>query len=171
MVPESVATGTVDLYRAERFPDRWVKEATLLSGIEASDATLLEHDGRWWMFATVRDGGAFSDALHIWSAPDLFGPWRAHRGNPVLVDIATARPGGRLVRRNGRLIRPFQDCTEGYGAALGLAEITRLDDEGFAQQVETVLRPGPEWPGRRLHTLNRAGRLECIDGSATARRF
>ena len=35
----------------------------------------------------------------------------------------------------------------------------------------SVLRPGPEWPGRRLHTLNRAGRLECIDGSATARRF
>src|SRR4029077_4798001 len=97
MVPESVATGTVDLYRAEMFPDRWVKEATLLAGIEASDATLLQHDGRWWMFATVRAGGAFSDALHIWSAPDLLGPWRAHRGNPVLVDIATARPGGRIV--------------------------------------------------------------------------
>lgn len=171
MVPESVATGTVDLYRAATFPDRWVKEATLLSGIEASDATLLEHDGRWWMFATVRAGGAFSDALHIWSAPELLGPWQAHRGNPVLVDIAAARPGGRMVRRNGRLIRPFQDCTEGYGAALGLAEVTRLDDEGFAQRIETVLRPGPEWPGRRLHTLNRAGRLECIDGSATARRF
>jgi hypothetical protein len=171
MVPESVATGTVDLYRAEMFPDRWVKEATLLAGIEASDATLLQHDGRWWMFATVRAGGAFSDALHIWSAPDLLGPWRAHRGNPVLVDIATARPGGRIVRRNGKLIRPFQDCTDGYGAALGLAEIARLDDAGFAQRVETVLRSGPQWPGRRLHTLNRAGRLECIDGSATARRF
>lgn len=171
MVPESVATGTVDLYRAEAFPNRWVKEATLLSGIEASDATLLEHDGRWWMFATVRGGGAFSDALHIWSAPELLGPWRAHRRNPVLVDIATARPAGRVVRRNGRLIRPFQDCSAGYGAALGLAEITQLDDEGFTQRVEAVLRPGPEWPGRRLHTLNRAGRLECIDGSATARRF
>ena len=171
MVPESVATKTVDLYRAERFPDRWVKEATLLSGVEASDATLLEHEGRWWMFATVRAGGAYSDALHIWSAPDLLGPWQAHRQNPVLVDIATARPGGRVVRRNGRLIRPFQDCTDGYGAALGLAEITKLDDEGFTQRVEAVLRPGPEWAGRRLHTLNRAGRLECIDGSASARRF
>jgi hypothetical protein len=171
MVPESAATGTVDLYRAAAFPDRWVKEATLLTGIEASDATLLEQDGRWWMLATVRAGGAFSDALHIWSAPELLGPWRPHRGNPVMVDIATARPGGRMVRRNGRLIRPFQDCTDGYGAALGLAEVTQLDDEGFAQRVETVLRPGPQWRGRRLHTLNRAGALECIDGSASARRF
>ncbi len=171
MVPESLATGTVDLYRAESFPDRWAKHATLVSGLEASDATLFEQGGRWWMFATVRAGGAFSDALHIWSAPDLLGPWEPHRGNPVLVDISTARPAGRLVRRDARLIRPFQDCTDGYGAALGLAEITKLDDEGFAQRVLTVLRPGPGWPGRRLHTLNRAGRLECIDGSASARRF
>ena len=171
MVPETVATKTVDLYRAVSFPDRWEKEATLLSGIEASDATLFEHAGRWWMFATVRDGGAFSDALHIWSAPDFRGPWQPHRRNPVLVDIASARPAGRVVQRNGALIRPFQDCRDGYGAALGLARITRLDDESFEQQVETILRPGPLWPGRRLHTLNRAGRLECIDGSATARRF
>jgi len=28
------------------------KIRTLLSGIEASDATLFEHGGRWWMFAT-----------------------------------------------------------------------------------------------------------------------
>ena len=172
LVPESGAAGTIDLYRAEAFPDRWVKEATLVSGLTASDATLFEHDGRWWMFATVRDaGGAYSDALHIWSAPGLRGPWRPHRANPVLVDIATARPAGRVVRRGGKLIRPFQDCDAGYGAALGLAEITQLDDEGLAQQVVATLRPGPLWPGSRLHTLNRAGRLECIDGSATARRF
>ena len=172
MVPETGATNTVDLYRAVSFPDRWEKEATLLSGIQASDATLFEHAGRWWMLACVRDqGGAFSDALHVWSAPDFRGPWQPHRRNPVLVDIASARPAGRVVQRNGALIRPFQDCREGYGAALGLARITRLDDEAFEQQVETILRSGPLWPGRRLHTLNRAGRLECIDGSGTARRF
>jgi hypothetical protein len=172
MVPESGAAGTIDLYRAEAFPHRWIKDATLVPGVVASDATLFEHDGRWWMFATVRDeGGAYSDALHIWSAPGLRGPWQPHRRNPVLIDIATARPAGRVVRRGDKLFRPFQDCDAGYGAALGLAEITRLDDEGFSQRVETVLRPGPLWPGSRLHTLNRAGRLECIDGSATARRF
>ncbi len=172
MVPESCATGTIDLYRAAPFPDRWVKEATLLSGFDASDATLFEHDGRWWMLATVRDGGgAYSDALYAWSAHDLFGPWQPHRRNPVLVDIGHARPAGRVVRRNGKLIRPFQDCRKGYGVALGLAEITRLDDDVFAQRVEAVLHTGPLWPGRRLHTLNRAGRLECIDGSARSRRF
>jgi hypothetical protein len=172
MVPESCSAATVDLYRAERFPDGWVKQATLVSGVVASDATLFEHDGRWWMFATVQDGGgSYSDALYLWSAPDLLGPWTPHRHNPVIVDLATARPGGRVVRRGNKLIRPFQDCRRGYGTALGLAEITRLDDDGFEQRVETILQPGPLWPGRRLHTLNRAGRLECIDGSGWSRKF
>jgi hypothetical protein len=172
MVPESCSAATVDLYRAERFPDGWVKQATLVSGVVASDATLFEHEGRWWMFATVQDeGGSYSDALHLWSAPDPLGPWTPHRRNPVLVDLATARPGGRIVKRGDKLIRPFQDCRNGYGAALGLAEITRLDDDGFEQRVETILQPGPLWPGRRLHTLNRAGRLECIDGSGWSRKF
>lgn len=172
MIPESSAAGTVELFRASAFPGGWVKEATLLSGITASDATIFEHDGTWWMFATVREGGgAFSDALHIWSARDFRGPWMPHPRNPVLIDIASARPAGRVVKRNGMLVRPVQDCRDGYGAALGIAEITRLDEEGFEQTIQTILTPTAEWPGRRLHTLNSAGGLEFIDGSAHAPRW
>ncbi|MBZ9763163.1 formyl transferase [Mesorhizobium sp. CA8] len=172
MVPESSANRTVDLYRATAFPGGWVKEATLLSDIIASDATLTEHSGRWWMFATVRDGGgAFSDQLHLWSAPDFRGPWTPHPKNPLLIDIASARPAGRMVGRNGQLLRPVQDCRRSYGAALGIARVTQLDESGFEQVVETILNPSAGWAGRKLHTLNEAGGLEFIDGSAMAPRW
>lgn len=172
MVPESGANRSVDLYRATAFPGGWVKEATLVSDLVASDATLVEHGGRWWMFATVRDGGgAFSDQLHLWSAPDFRGPWTPHPKNPVLIDIASARPAGRMVSRDGQLLRPVQDCRRSYGAALGIARVTRLDDTGFEQVVETILNPGAGWAGRKLHTLNEAGGLEFIDGSAMAPRW
>lgn len=171
MVPESGEAGTIDLYRATRFPTGWVKEATLVSGVVAGDATLCETADGWWLFATVKDGGAFSDALHLWSAPDFQGPWTPHPGNPVLVDIAAARPAGRMVHRNGTLYRPVQDCRMGYGAALGFARVDRLDREGFAQTVEAVLTSGPRWPGSCLHTLNEAGGFEFIDGSGWAPRF
>jgi len=169
MTPESTAAHRIDLYRAVRFPDSWQLAATLVSGVEASDPTLVQHAGRWWMMATVRERyGSFSDALYLWSASNLIGPWVPHRRNPVLVDIASARPAGRLVERGGRLLRPAQDCRGGYGRAVTLAEVTRLDDDTFEQNILVTLRAGPRWPGRRLHTLNRAGRLECIDGSAVA---
>ncbi len=172
MIPESGASGSIDLYRARAFPFSWTLEARLAEGVVASDATLTEWAGRWWMFATVRDGGgAHSDALHLWSAPDFRGPWTAHPRNPVLIDIASARPAGRMFTAGGVLYRPVQDCRAGYGAALGFARVERLDDSGFAQTIETIIRPGADWPGRRLHTYNAAGGFEFIDGSAFCPRW
>ncbi|MET3484953.1 hypothetical protein ABIC70_004492 [Methylobacterium sp. 1973] len=170
MIPESHASGTIDLYRATDFPRGWVHEAVLLDGVVAGDATLLQQNGRWWMFATVRaGGGSYSDTLHLWHAPHFRGPWTPHRHNPVLIDIGSARAAGPIVARDGGLIRPVQDCREGYGAALGLARILRLDEEAYAQRVETRLRPGAAWPGTRLHMLSAAGGFEFIDGSHRAR--
>jgi hypothetical protein len=61
--------------------------------------------------------------------------------------------------------RPVQDCTNGYGCALGLAEVVELSPTSFKQIVRHTIGPGPLWPGRKLHTLNRCGRLELIDGT------
>lgn len=166
MIPESNTAGDVAIYRCTRFPDRWERVATLLDRLSLSDATVFEHGGRWWMLGTEHDGeGGWSDVLSIHSAPSLFGPWSAHPANPMLVDRDTARPAGAPFRRDGRLFRPVQDCRDGYGAALAIAEVTRLDDEAYTQVIHHRLTPGPRWPGRKFHTLNRAGRLEVIDGS------
>jgi len=166
MIPESTNARDVALYRCLRFPDRWERVATLLDDLSLSDATVFVENGRWWMLGTAHDGdGGWSDVLTVHSAPSLFGPWTPLGANPVLVDRTSARPAGAVFRRDGRLWRPVQDCTEGYGAALALAEVTRIDDGGFEQVVRHRLAPGPQWPGRKLHTLNRAGRLEVIDGS------
>lgn len=165
MIPEGSAGNEVAIYRATAFPHRWERHSSLLTGLEAADATVVLHDGRYWMFAVTRPGaGGYSDTLCLYHADHLLGPWRPHPRNPVLVDHAAARPAGAMVRRGGALMRPVQDCRASYGAALGLARVTRLDVQGFAQEVEMVLHPGPRWPGRKLHTLNRAGRLEVIDG-------
>ena len=167
MIPESSSNKTVSLYRADPFPSRWVHEQTLISGIEASDATIVRHNGCFWMLAATRDGaGSWSDTLSIFSAPALQGPWTPHPLNPVLVDQAAARPAGAMLVRDGKLWRPVQDCTSGYGTGIGLAEVVRLDHEGFEQRVHAVLHADPRWPGRRFHTLNQAGGLEFIDGSA-----
>ena len=167
MVPEASLSGEVPLYRCIDFPTRWERCATLIRGVEAADATLFRHGGRHWMMAVTRDGaGGFSDTLRLWHAPRLLGPWEEHGLRPVMVDIATARPGGNVVERDGALWRPFQDCTGGYGRALGLARIDRLDPDHYEETVTTRIEAGPAWPGRRIHTLNRAGPLECIDGSA-----
>jgi hypothetical protein len=172
MVPESSQARKISLYRSNDFPRRWVHEADLVSDIDGSDASLIQIGGKWWMFVTVRDElGGLMDGLSLFHADELLGPWVPHPSNPVLIDVDGARQAGWFHLREGRLWRPVQGCRAGYGRALGLAEVTTLNEQEFDQVVRTVLRPDEHWPGRRLHTLNRFGKLECIDGSRNSPRF
>ena len=93
MLPEMSAAGELVLFEAERFPHRWKPVATLLVGVPAVDATLVQYEGRWWLFATRIDMGG-NHSLSIWYASDLTSRWTAHPANPVKTDVRSARPGG-----------------------------------------------------------------------------
>ncbi len=166
MIPETSNNREVALYQTENFPLDWKKKHVLLSDIDAADVTITRWDGKYWMFCVTRDGaGGYSDCLSLFHADSLFGPWQPHAQNPVLIDRATARPAGNMVQMNGKLWRPVQDCSLSYGAELALCEVTRLDESGFEQVVHKKLGPNDAWPGRKLHSLNRAGQLEVVDGA------
>ena len=99
MIPETSAVKRVELYRARDFPRSWEREAILLDGIDAADATLIAHDGRLWLFAAIAADGASSlDELHLFSATsceDRGRPTRATRSSP------TCAAHGRQVRSSG----------------------------------------------------------------------
>lgn len=171
MLPEGGAGRQLVLYRAEAFPDRWVRHAVLVEGRELFDATLLDHGGRYWLLAAERDGaGSTSDMLVAFHAERLEGPWTPHKANPILIDRAAARPGGAFVRVGRRIVHPVQDGTLGYGGGLGLSDVIRLDEEKVELSQPVPVLGARNWPYPKIHTLNRAGHLEVIDGLAEVRR-
>ncbi|WEK48725.1 MAG: hypothetical protein P0Y66_12955 [Candidatus Kaistia colombiensis] len=162
MIPETSARRTVELYRADPFPDRWTLHSVLLDNVDLGDATLQRIGDEWWMFAASRERWTSSwDALSLYRAPSPFGPWEAHPGNPVLVDLHAARPAGRILEIGGRLVRPVQDCDGLYGAALGFAEIRTLSSQAYGQTLSVSALPWGDNIG--LHTFNRSATLETID--------
>jgi hypothetical protein len=171
MLLEASASGKLTLYRSIEFPDRWAAEAVLVEG-EISDATLLDHGGRLWLFATNRDGyGSTSDTLVVFHAPTLAGPWKPHPLNPILIDRRMARPGGAFIRgENNRIFLPVQDGTLGYGGGLGLSELLELDDQTVRLSSPRPIIADGDWPYPKIHSLNRSGRLEVIDGIAALRK-
>jgi hypothetical protein len=172
MIPESAGNRTIELYRAESFPDVWRLESVLVDNVDAGDATLIEDNGTFWLFATLSEDGASTwDALGLFSAPHLEGPWTPHPRNPVLIDAGAARPAGNMFRHDGAWIRPAQDCRSGYGEGIALCRIDRLDREGFAQTVLRRLASPRAWSLPGLHTLNRDGPIETIDTKGWRRRF
>jgi hypothetical protein len=170
MIPETHNAGRIELWRAERVPDVWRFAGTLVDGVSASDATLHEFGGRLWLLASVSENGSSSwDNLHAWSAERLEGPWAPHPLNPLLIDSSCARPAGLPFQRDGRWIRPAQDCRALYGGALAFCAIDRLDEGGFEQTVVARLGPPPGLGASGVHTLNAAAGIEAIDAFKPAR--
>ncbi len=172
MLPETSENRSVELYRCERFPDRWVLDRVLLEGVRACDATLHQQDGHWWMFVSMSAARArMFDDLHLFHAQTPLGPWQPAAGNPICSDVRSARPAGRLFLRDGQWIRPAQDGSGRYGRAIRFQRVSRLDPGGYAESEQRILEPG--WaPGvLGTHTWNAAGPLTVIDFIKRRRRF
>ena len=164
MMPETCDVNRVEVYRAVQPPYEWTLEAVVVEGTPLADCTLVELDGRWWMFANLAAPGAsFWDELHLYHATSPLGPWVPHRLNPVVSDVRTARPAGALFQRGGTWYRPSQDSARGYGSATNIQRIVRLDAWGYEEK--TVGKLLPNWrPGLSgVHTVNALGGLTMID--------
>lgn len=167
MIPETASARRIELYQAVDFPRRWRLVGPLIEDISATDATLFQHDGRFWMLATVGGNGASSwDELHGFHAPSLFGPWTPHGQRPLKMDARSARPAGRLINEGGRLLRPAQDCSTGYGQGLVLNELEVLNETEFKERA--IRRFSADWmPGNCVfHTLNASARFWWFDGKS-----
>jgi hypothetical protein len=162
-VPETYQAREIALYRAEEFPHRWAKMASLVRDFAGLDGTIFEYEGRWWLACTSIEGSL--NELYLWHAQDLFDQWRPHSGNPVKTDIRSSRPAGTPFMHGAYLYRPAQDCSRTYGARIVLNRVMRLTPTQFEEEPVTVIEPyenGPYPDG--MHTVSAAGDLTIIDG-------
>lgn len=164
MLPESGQNRTVTLYRCIEFPHYWVEDRVLLSGINAADATLVEHAGRWWMFTTQAElGQSIHEHLYLYSADTPLGPFFPHPANPVKSGLYGSRPAGAMFTRDGVLYRPTQDCSRVYGEAVVLQRVDELTGSRFRETAVARIAPDRHAESRRLHTLNAGEDIRVMD--------
>ena len=162
MVPESVGSNSVDLYRCREFPAKWVRETTLLEG-RFVDTTIWQHDGVWWLMTTRAEPDSRAGCLFLLYSESLTGEWKFHPSNPISTDIRNNRGAGNVFLSGGRLIRPSQSCCPIYGYSFSFNEVTELSKDRYAERQVRTITP---WNGLcAVHTYNRAGSVELIDGA------
>ncbi|MCA1899556.1 MAG: hypothetical protein LDL50_02485 [Chloroflexi bacterium] len=173
MLPEMKHNNRMELYRCERFPDQWTLEKVLLDNARALDGTLLEENGKWWLFVTLhQEGGSSWDNLHLYYADSpLSDEWTPHPCNPIVQDLRSARPAGRIFRRENSLIRPSQDCSVDYGHAMRFNRIVTLNETNYAETCESVFEPPPDGKFLATHTFNSMEGLTAIDAIQLRFRF
>jgi len=167
MIPESYDNHTVELYICTALPLKWEFQKNLMENCRAVDATLFQWQGKWWMFANriETDGASTWDELFLhYSDSPLSDNWTPHQRNPIVSDVKSARPAGRLFVRDGRLYRPSQNCSGHYGYGFNICEITKLTETDYEESI--VSRVEPKWDKNIVstHTINYEDGLTIIDG-------
>jgi len=176
MVPETLEAGAIRLYRAQTFPTRWVRLGALIKG-DWADPSIFRFDERWWMFACSTPYQ--HDKLHLYFAEELLGPWEEHPMSPIVEsNKQNARPAGRVVVVDDRIVRFSQDCMTDYGTGVRAFEISRLTTTDYEEAEyhhhllnnNPVLRAsGHGWNGLRMHHLDPhrlpdGQWIACVDG-------
>jgi hypothetical protein len=165
MIPETGERNVVELYRATSFPFQWEPVKVLLEARSPLDATLVEVNGKWWMFVNIEEEGVAVnwDELHLYYADSPFGPWKPHARNPVVSAVQLARPAGRLFWSNGALFRPSQDSSRRYGGGTTINVVIDISPSAYAELP--VLKFNPEWDNDLLgiHTVNLLDELTVFD--------
>jgi len=156
MVP-STRNDVVEVYRCKRFPDQWEHHKIILHDVNAANATLVEHLMRWWMFVGV------GDELHLYYTDDpLSENWTPHPMNPVVSDVRSAKPAGRIFRRDGGLVRPARDSSLRHGRAVNLYRITKLTTNEYEEELIERIEP-LDGNIDAVNTYSQAGELTVVD--------
>jgi hypothetical protein len=163
--PDGGRRGGVDAY-IDQGKDPGLRHIGVwLPDVPASDPTLLWRDGRYWLFVAVTGHGMNPwDELHLFSAADLADVWEPHPQNPVVADVRSARPAGRIFVHGDSLVRPGQDCSVEYGQRIVLSAITTLTTDAYEEKIIGSIEPAGVVGVQRTHTYTFDGSIEALDG-------
>lgn len=174
LVPESAEKRTIDLYRCVHFPNQWEFVKPLMTNIDAYDATLYQHLGRWWMFVNLRPHPSTSpnEMLYLFSADDLLtGTWQAHPDNPIINHADKARSAGALFERDGVIYRPSQNCAGSYGRGLNLNAIIEWNEHTYKEKTVAQCIPQGQASLHGMHSFSCLGNTVISDGIYTRKRW
>lgn len=164
MIPEASASGSVDLYRAVEYPDRWEHDRTLLSNVPGCDATIIPVAGKYFMVLTsTRWHGSTWDKQRVFFAESPLGPWQEQADGLVRVDLTNARPAGAAILSDGRTLRPAQNSTRFYGSSMTLLDVQQLSENRCQEMPVAAINVVAPAGKFGTHTYSRSRNIEAVD--------
>jgi hypothetical protein len=98
------------------------------------------------------------DTLRLYYADELTGPWVEHPKSPLVKgDASNARPAGRALVCDGKVVRFAQNSVPYYGTDVRAFEVTELTTRTYRERAvgRPVLGPGGSgWNACGMHHVD-----------------
>ncbi|MEM7133570.1 MAG: hypothetical protein AAF702_45170 [Chloroflexota bacterium] len=145
MVPESLDSNSVRLYKCLEFPSKWLYVKDIMSEVRVVDTMIFKDDNRWWLLcnkALAEDDKCGVMLMAYYSDDPLTDNWHAHQLNPLIVDDEIARNGGILEVTSSHPVRVRQKQGFNlYGKGMSMASITELSPSSYAETEIAQIYP------------------------------
>jgi hypothetical protein len=157
MYAESAASKSLRLYRSIEFPYSWELANSSMEGESLYDPTVCYRTGLFWLFANKKEhpGASSFDELFLYYTEDVLKPdWKAHPDNPIVSDVKSSRPAGRLFEKDGVWFRPAQDSAKHYGHKIKIQRILKWDLEDYKEETYEVIEADWNSELKGTHTIS-----------------
>lgn len=168
MIPETLDTHAVSLYRADPFPAKWTKVADLLPSFDSVDSTPVIRDGKLSLFLYDPDEPDHKLRKLYLSGLSVDPPGLS--GMRLLAEYPekTGRPAGTpFTRQDGTNVRPTQDSRLLYGGSIRYLSYSEKDGVYTEKEAGTLspssIQSDLPYKALGIHTVSRCGKYEAID--------
>lgn len=100
MIPESKEGNAIQLFVSTDFPAKWEFVMNIMENVAAADSTLFLSNNKWWLFTSIDEMNdpeiAYHELFLYYSDDFMSGKWSSHPLNPIVTDIKTSRPAGKI---------------------------------------------------------------------------
>ena len=164
VIPESSMQGGLIAYEFDVTKMQIVNSLTLIPQLPLLDSTFLQHEGKYWIFATHRGNNSNKD-LFIYHSEKWEGPYLPHEMNPVKSTLFGSRPAGQFFTHQGNIYRPSQNATSHYGQSVIIHKLLELTPNSYQEEFVTEITPSPHSPyNHGIHTINSSNNVIIVDG-------
>lgn len=171
MLPETIETNRVLLYKAKQFPNQWEVACELLDG-NFMDPSIIKYDNKWWIFAGTEGGN-----LHLFHSEQLEGPYFVHPQSPIITsNLMISRPGGRFIFSDGTIYRYTQADYPHYGDSVRVFKVNKLTEFEYEEEEISLILCGTkkegDWRKDGMHHIDQLmiddnQWLVAVDGHST----
>lgn len=159
MIPETSANKSIEMYRAERFPDKWVIDTVLQKGEKCVDTTVRFYGETPQLFTYRMTNGEWKLIqynLDMSQKKLEFISETRYRSN-------CGRPAGFFFG-NEKKLRPAQNCSRMYGEEIIVYTVDSVspyrEHENYRIQISDI---GTDRKYNRIHTINSNEIYEVVD--------
>ena len=165
IIPETSHQGKVSIYEYDHVNKVMTNEKVIINRMPLLDSTIFKHNDKYWLFATFNKNENDYNSLYIYYADSLFGEYYPHANNPVKNTGDGSRPAGSVIKVDGELYRPAQNCSRHYGESITINKITKLSTKEFVEELHFKIEPDKTNEfNSGLHTINVLDNIIVVDG-------